>query len=268
MDPRSSLPPPLRHAVDQTTAAERLEGWAPTDAHVAELVALACDELSFGEYLGAHRARYPPSAPPPRTLGRVLRRNRPYLLPGSTVLRNNFGAETHTMLADLEYVATAGRLLQWHRSLLDGHVELSVRAMHQHVFGDVYAWAGKYRVTELARGDSGFIWQSDIDREMAAIDERACALAGSSGLDDARLGYELSRLYADYNQVHPFREGNGRTGTLLLHTVAAECGRRLDLSHVSRSEWYAASRDSTPFRRDGRANHRPFIPLLLRAVRS
>jgi cell filamentation protein len=42
----------------------------------------------------------------------------------------------------------------------------------------------------------------------------------------------------------------------------------LNLSNVSRAEWYAASRDSTPFRRDGRANHRPFIPLLLRAVRS
>lgn len=268
MDSRAALPPPLRHAVDQAIAAERLEGWAPTDAHVAELVALARDELPFGEYLGAHRARYPQSEPPPRTLGRILRRNRPYLLPGSTLLRNNFGADTHTMLADLEYVATAGRLLQWHRGLLDGHVELSVRAMHQHVFGDVYAWAGQYRVTELARGDSAFIWQSDIDREMTAIDERAASLAKASDLDDARLGYELSRLYADYNQVHPFREGNGRTGTLLLHTVAAGCGRKLDLSNVSRAEWYAASRDSTPFRRDGRANHRPFIPLLLRAVRS
>jgi cell filamentation protein len=51
-----------------------------------------------------------------------------------------------------------------------------------------------------------------------------------------------------------------------LHTVAALCGRRLDLTGVSREEWYAASRDGMPFRRDGRANHRPFLPLFAAAL--
>ena len=36
---------------------------------------------------------------------------------------------------------------------------------------------------------------------------------------------QLARLYADYNYVHPFREGNGRTGTLMLHIVATLRGR-------------------------------------------
>jgi fido (protein-threonine AMPylation protein) len=80
------------------------------------------------------------------------------------------------------------------------------------------------------------------------------------------LAYRLARLYADYNHIHPFREGNGRAGALLLHTVAALCGRRLDLTGVSREEWYAASRDGMPFRRDGRANHRPFLPLFAAAL--
>ena len=31
-------------------------------------------------------------------------------------------------------------------------------------------------------------------------------------------------------------------------------------------QWYAASRDSMPFRRDGRADHRPFLPLFVRAI--
>jgi cell filamentation protein len=43
------LPEPLRHVIDQTIAAERLEGWRPTDEPVAALVALVCDEVSFGE---------------------------------------------------------------------------------------------------------------------------------------------------------------------------------------------------------------------------
>jgi cell filamentation protein len=190
-------------------------------------------------------------------------------MPGTALLRNNFGAATAAMLADLEFVATAGRLLTWQLWLADGAVDvysLDLRRMHQHVFADVYAWAGRYRVTELRRGDTVFAPRSRVADGAARIEAAAHGLVGAE-LDEAGLAYELSRLYADYNQIHPFREGNGRTGTLLLHTVAALSGFRLDLSAVSRLDWYAASGDSAPFRRDGQANHRPFLPLLLPAVR-
>jgi cell filamentation protein len=263
------LPDPLRHAIDQTIAAERLEGWRPTDEHVDALVRLLADQVSFGEYLAPHRASYP-SVPTQHDRRRIFRRHRPYLIPGTTVLRNNFGVDSQKVLSDLEFVATAGRMALWHRLLAEGSVgvqDVDVRAIHQHVFGDVYSWAGNYRVTELRRGDSVFAWQSSVGRLTSLLEETARALAANgAGLETAGLAYRLARLYADYNHIHPFREGNGRAGALLLHTVAALCGRRLDLTGVSREEWYAASRDSMPFRRDGRANHRPFLPLFSSAL--
>jgi cell filamentation protein len=270
MSARDGLPDPFRHAIDQTIAAERLEGWRPTDEHVDALVRLLCEQMSFGEYLAVYRAPYP-SVPPQRDYRRIFRRHRPYLIPGTTVLRNNFGVDSQTVLSDLEFVATAGRMALWHRMLSEGAVgiqDVDVRAIHQHLFGDVYSWAGNYRVTELRRGDSVFAWQSALGRLMALLEETARALAtNGGGLETAGLAYMLARLYADYNHIHPFREGNGRAGALLLHTVAALCGRRLDLIGVSREEWYAASRDSMPFRRDGRPNHRPFLPLFSGALR-
>ena len=140
-------------------------------------------------------------------------------------------------------------------------------AIHQQLFADVYAWAGNYRVTELRLGDDVFAWQSSVHRMMDRIEETARAVVGdySERTADA-LADQFARLYADYNHIHPFREGNGRTGTMMLHIVATLCGRRLDLSTFSRDEWYAASRDSMPFRRDGRADHRPFLPLFVRAT--
>ena len=251
-------------------AAERLEGWNATEADIETLTFLACEKLSFGKYLALYRASYPSDGAPPRGYRQFFRRSRPYLIPGTTVLRNNFGVDTAKALADLEFIATAGRMVAWHRRLTDEAVgigDVDVRLMHQHVFGDVYAWAGRYRVTELRRGDSMFAWQSSIARSMALLEESARALAASgAGLDLPGLAYRLAGLYAEYNRVHPFREGNGRAGTLLLHTVAALCGRRFDLTTVTRDEWYAASRDSMPFRRDGAASHRPFLPLFNRAL--
>ncbi len=272
MATRDGLPEPLRHVIDQTIAAERLEGWQPTDEHISALVSLVSEEMPFGEYLAVYQARYPSASPPPRRDYRqILRRNRPYLIPGTTVLRNNFGVDSHAELSELEFVASAGRMVGWLCRLAEGAIrshDVDVRAIHQHLFADVYKWAGNYRVTELRRGESIFAWQSSVGRLMALVEESARALAATgNGLDAPGLAYRLARLYADYNHIHPFREGNGRAGTLLLHTVATGCGRRLDLTAVSREDWYAASRDSMPFRRDGRPSHRPFLPLLVGAVR-
>lgn len=251
------------YAVAATVAVHRLEGWEPTDEHLAALTALAVGDASFADYLATFRARHPPTVRPPRRLR--LRRAQPYFVPGTTVLRNEFGATSARMLADLEFVATAGRMVQWlcHPLPLTPDDALDARTLHRHLFSDVYAWAGTYRTTELRRGEHGFAWQSAIAARMTTIHRWARAVvAACAAHDTPRLAYELSRIYAEFNHIHPFREGNGRTGGLLLQTLAGYCGRRLDMTGITRAEWYAAAADSMPRRRDGQASHRPFLYLL------
>jgi cell filamentation protein len=261
------LPERLRRCVDQTIAAEALEGWRPTSEHVDALVALVNDEVTFGDYLAGYRARYP-AQPTGETAPRLRRRGRPYLIPGTTLLRNNFGADTHATLADLEFVSAAGRIANWHRRLSGGDVgvdDLDVRSIHRQLFADVYAWAGSYRVTDLRLGEDVFARHSAVNQMMERLEETARGLAADD-VEHPALADQLARLYADYNFVHPFREGNGRTGTLMLNIVATLRGRRLDLGALSRDEWNAASRDSMPSRRRGSADHRPFLPLFVRAL--
>ena len=147
------------HAVAQAVAAERLEGWRPFDEHIAALAALARGDVAFADYLATFRDRHPPPrSQRGRRLG--LRPAAPYLIPGTTLLRNNFGAVSAEMLADLEYVATAGRMVLWLCRPAVGPEDdarrLDVRVLHRHLFGDVYSWAGEYRTTELRRGEQGF----------------------------------------------------------------------------------------------------------------
>lgn len=251
-----------RHALTQTVAAERLEGWQPTPEQIESLTALLTGAQTYGEYLGPH---LPAPAPPPRR--RVFTRRRPYFIPGTSVLRNSFGVQDAVALAQLEFVATAGRILQVH--LRNQDTDLDVRSLHQHVFGDVYAWAGEPRIVELRKGDSSFGSCARIPDALAVLQREVGGLADEGHqIDDGALSYRLARIYADYNQIHPFREGNGRTGTLLLHLLAGRAGRRLHLDGMSRSEWIAASRDSMPFRRDGRADPRPFVAVLRGRLRA
>jgi cell filamentation protein len=249
-------------AVEQTLATHRIEGWQPAPAEVADLHALAAGTLGFGDCLANWRAQYPPT--PVRR--RLLRRSVPYLISGTTVLRNNFGVSDAAALAALEYLVTAGRTVLWHRTV---PAELDPRAIHRELFSDAYDWAGEYRTVDLRRGGSAFLWQSDV---AAAMTELRAAIDGlvaiGADYDNPRLAWELSRIYVRYNQIHPFREGNGRTGMLLLHALAGSCGRGLDLSPITREDWYHAARDSMPLRRDGVPSHRPFLPLLNRAVKT
>jgi cell filamentation protein len=91
-----------RRAVEQAVAAERLEGWQPTEEHIDDLHRLARGELSFGDYLAGYRVRHPPAVQPSTDLTRIFGRAKRYLIPGTTLLRNNFGAATAAMLADLD----------------------------------------------------------------------------------------------------------------------------------------------------------------------
>ncbi|WP_308170520.1 Fic family protein [[Mycobacterium] fortunisiensis] len=251
-----------RHALAQTLAAERLEGWQPSTEQIADLTALLTGAVSYDEYL---RLRLPVAGAPARR--RRLVRRRPYYLPGTSVLRNNFGIADATALAQLEFVATAGRILQAHLRCDDS--DLDVRSLHRRVFGDVYAWAGEPRIVELRKGDSAFGSCARVPAALATLQAEIDRLGDEGAeLDDGTLTYRLARIYVDYNQIHPFREGNGRTGTLLLHLLAARAGHRLDFADVSRTEWIAASRDSMPFRRDGRADPRPFVAVLRKRLKS
>jgi hypothetical protein len=122
------------------------------------------------------------------------------------------------------------RMVGWYRMLAEGTIGVhyvDVRAIHQHLFADVYTWAGNYRVTELRRGDYVFAWQSALGR---LLEETARALAtNGAGLDQPGLAYRLARLYADYNHIHPFGGGQRPGGH------AASAHRRHALRPSARS---------------------------------
>ena len=52
------LPERLRRCVDQTIAAEALEGWHPTADHIEALIALVNDDVTFDDYLADFRAEF------------------------------------------------------------------------------------------------------------------------------------------------------------------------------------------------------------------
>src|SRR3984893_7054218 len=80
-----------------------------------------------------------------------------YFWPNSNVLKNKAGLTHAATLRSFEYEATRQRAEQLRARPLQGHFDTAhYRAIHRHLFQDVYEWAGEYRTVEFWKGRSRF----------------------------------------------------------------------------------------------------------------
>lgn len=170
-----------------------------------------------------------------------------YLIaPDSTVLRNKVGAVTSAALR-----AAENDLLEFRVTELRAHPDHVVRsydlahlkALHFHLFQDVYEWAGELRTVGIAKGeghDTSFIPPLEIDRPVAHVAQR---IVDTDRLRTLRAGDvidEVTYLYDYINFAHPFREGNGRTQREFFAQLLSESGRGLSWDRMEMDDLHAA----------------------------
>ena len=137
---------------------------------------------------------------------------------GNGTLRNLFDERDDDVLRVLEYGSTAQRQreLNAEPTLVDRTFDAAhVRAIHGHLFGDVYEWAGKYRTVNISKGPGrafGDVKTGEVDRYLVDVHRLV------EGTEWGRLGREefgerAAHVFAYLNQAHPFREGNGLSTT-------------------------------------------------------
>lgn len=162
----------------------------------------------------------------------------PYCFPGASVLKNKAGL---TDQAALEAFETAMTFARSEEPLPRGWLSVHhYRAIHHHLFQDIYDWAGKYRTVRLSKDTSTFCYPEHIAREMKRVfsDLKTEAyLRGRSRRDFARAA---AHFLAELNAIHPFREGNGRTQLTFLALLADQAGHPLDLNKLDPDATLAA----------------------------
>lgn len=170
----------------------------------------------------------------------------PYLDPATGLLRNRVGAVTRADLDTAEADLTAARAVELVHTPVPATGDLGeFRAIHRHLFQDVYDWAGELRTVDLRKNVAGaefFLPVSMIDRAGGFAAEELRQDGMLRGLDRERFVDRLSYHYDQWNYIHPFREGNGRTQRLFWNRVAADAGWNLDWRSVQGAVNDAASR--------------------------
>lgn len=163
----------------------------------------------------------------------------PYTYPGTSVLRNRPGITDAARLDYFEREVVTQRATD---RIPKGNFDLAhLRAIHRHLFQDVYEWAGKIRTVEIAKGGHQFQFRRFIETGMADVHRRLKATNFLRGLDRTAFAAAAGQIMGDVNYVHPFREGNGRAQLYYLEQLTEQAGHHLDLGELDPDRWIAAS---------------------------
>ena len=157
-----------------------------------------------------------------------------YLQPESLTLRNLIGADTPGALEANETGWVERRLLGLAERPVTSTFDLDhLRAIHRHLFQDVYPWAGETRTVQMHRpnGPGFFDWEG-IDDAYGQIQNRRDACDHLRGATRGDFIDEATQVYNAVNSVHAFREGNGRTQREWVGDLARAAGYELDWSRV------------------------------------
>ena len=119
----------------------------------------------------------------------------------------------------------SGRLAE-----LEAGTTASLMEIHKALFGDVYAFAGKLRTVNIAKGNFRFAPLIYLEAALANIDKMP-----QSTFD------EIIEKYVEMNIAHPFREGNGRATRIWLDCILRkELGKVIDWSQVDKEDYLLA----------------------------
>ena len=186
----------------------------------------------------------------------------PYLYPDSDVLRNKPGLRTADALVAYEHEQAAWRLDEMRRWPPAERFDLETLCrFHGHVFQDVYDWAGSIRSVDIAKGGQ-MVCRPDF---IAGEGKRLAGVLESErnlqGLDRKAFVERLTEHYADWNALHPFREGNGRATREFFRQIAQQAGYDFDLTKIERTAWNEASA------RSFKGDTKPLRDVLTAAIR-
>ena len=157
------------------------------------------------------------------------------------MLENKLGLTTSAELARAEERISKKKAIElFEQGMLDalpaGRFS-TLQAIHRYLFSEIYDFAGKIRIVNLAKGNFRFAPLMYLESALVNIDQMPQA-----NFD------EIVEKYVEMNIAHPFREGNGRSMRIWLdHLFKAEIGRVVDWSRVDKED-YLLAMERSPIR--------------------
>lgn len=164
-----------------------------------------------------------------------------YCYPGTDVLANLLNIRDADVLAEAEAEFTAVRYQTYRSSVrpMQDFTFEHLQLLHNHLFQDLYSWAGQVRAVDLAKGTTRFCVCSRVEAEARKWFRQLPTLTQLGSQE--RLVENVADLYCELNLIHPFRDGNGRTQRFFFEELLFTLGHDLIWPEMSQQDWVNAN---------------------------
>lgn len=169
---------------------------------------------------------------------------------GQGVFRNFYGLKDDFLLVPSEIAENFCAIKNTLKAKeIKGNLDLQhLRDIHKILFGDLYAWAGEPRVVHMLgkNGTNCFVHPDQFEEYSEIIFDNLKARNYLNGASNSKMDFasQLVDVYLEINNLHYFREGNGRAQNIFIAKLAERNGYNLNLSDFSKGidahkEYYA-----------------------------
>jgi len=165
----------------------------------------------------------------------------PYCYKDTNILINLFNIRDLLVLEGLESELTAKAFEQIVYQSPPYSLQ-TMKGIHQILFGDIYKWAGELRRCDIIKEDTRFCNASFLESQAKILFSNLEKDNWLSGLKWIQFSEKLAEHYSEFNMLHPFREGNGRTQRILFDFIASYNGYGINWGEIERDEWLCANK--------------------------
>lgn len=136
-----------------------------------------------------------------------------YFFDGENILRNKLNIHDEIELKKCEYEIVARKNTLLCLSEIQGNFDIEhLKYIHKILFEDIYPFAGEFRLVNMGKDNrASFTDYKSIEKNLndilSNIDSKLIDVAYSKFL----YAEALANMYYLLLEIHPFREGNGRT---------------------------------------------------------
>ncbi|GAA4665054.1 BID domain-containing T4SS effector [Bartonella pachyuromydis] len=197
----------------------------------------------------------------PKAKAKTKNRDQPsphhYLYPKTTTLKNKYGIKDLKSFLEKCSHDTVQAMVNLREEPLPKYFDTSYLChIHHQLFQNTFEWAGHLRhipftfadgttaaMPEMKRTgcEHPFAIGDDVQQGLQRLEQTLAEKDNLQGLTREEFNSETIDLFNTLNQIHPFREGNGRTQRVFFEKLAHAAGHRLDFSLVTKERMMLAS---------------------------
>lgn len=146
------------------------------------------------------------------------------------ILKNKLGISNQNELEDAETILLSDAYEFFVSKLSTEKISFDVKFMfsiHKYFLEPLYDFAGKIREVDISKGSMMFASVEHLNSSLKYLDNVIKENIPVSSDTKKILADKIALIHNEYNAIHPFREGNGRTIRLFLDLLVSSFGYRM-----------------------------------------